>query len=182
MGKRLSSANNLKSMIIIKQKKSKAILLTIGSIVLVVICFTLINHESSNFYRTIEGRVGGYIGITLFSLVAMYGISKLFILPSGIEIDSLGFKDYSSYTGFDFVSWADVDSISTTEIKQQKIILVHLKNPETYLKHSVGLKKYLRWMNYKLTGTPVTISHTSLDTSHEELKRVIMLNFVKYLG
>ena len=85
-----------------------------------------------------------------------------------------------------FVPWKDVEKICTTtspETAAIYTIVIHLKEPEKFIKTQKGrLNKSTLQSNYSKYGSPIIISHTSLDlhTNIYELENALNEQYVNY--
>jgi hypothetical protein len=87
-----------------------------------------------------------------------------------IILDDLGLDDRSSLFPLGFILWQDLKAVSIIKIHKQPIIMLHLQDPQTYMENQTGyIRRLLLKTNYKLYGSPISISAKALEISIEEL-------------
>jgi hypothetical protein len=88
----------------------------------------------------------------------------------GLIIDQTGLTDNSSGVSAGQVLWSDIEAISVIEIHRQKLIMLKVRNPQEYIdKQTSGFKRKMMQINFKLYGTPLSITSNGLKISFEEL-------------
>ena len=88
----------------------------------------------------------------------------------GLIIDQTGLTDNSSGVSAGQILWSDIEDISVLEIHRQKIIMLQVRNPQDYIdKQTSGFKRKMMQMNYKMYGTPLSITSNGLKVSFDEL-------------
>ncbi len=112
----------------------------------------------------------GYASILFFALCAFFLFKKLPDNKPGLIIDQTGLTDNSSGVSAGQVLWSDIEAISVIEIHSQKLIMLQVRNPQDYIdKQTSGFKRKLMQMNYKMYGTPLSITANGLNVSFDEL-------------
>ncbi len=170
-----------KQMEILLSKRKLALLL------LAAICFVALSSwfviSPSTFITsflsdTILISIIGIIGILFAGLGTIYYTYKLFDNKPGLIINNIELIDNSSFIGCSHILWKDINSISVIEIHRQKLIMLHIRNPQDYIDNqkSVIKKKALQW-NYRTYSTPIAITSNGLQTSHNELLAILVNYF-----
>lgn len=149
--------------VIIPISRWKVLLLTLGSLafVLIGVCIILFGKRILIF--------GSVTGIIFFGITFFFGLTKFFDRRAGLILTDEGFHDNSSMTSSKFFGWDSIIGLSYSEVKSTRFVCVFVKDPEGIIADHTGFKKFLMRMNYKLVGTPVTISSVMLACSFEEL-------------
>ena len=67
------------------------------------------------------------------------------------------------------VRWSEVTEIREYQVQRQKLISIHVADPEKYVNRGNFLKRMTNRANLKMCGTPSNISSSSLKISYGEL-------------
>lgn len=161
----------------IPSSKTKIILMVLGCIVFVVLgIFLILKPESfiSPFVRTILLiQITGIVTVLFFGILGIYGFSKLFDRKIGLEIDLDGIYDNSNAASIGLIKWDDIINIKTEQVYSAKFLLVYIRNPKEYISREKGFKKKLMEANYKMYGTPLSITSNTLQCNFHELEMII---------
>jgi hypothetical protein len=174
--------NNL---IEIPKSNSKIIKITIGCtlVVLLGIYFVIKPDlmELEFFGFALNNTYLGFTLVIVFGFFLLLLIKQLLAKGAGLMIDNGGITDNSSFTAMGFISWRDIEDITTINLKGQDLILINVVNPNEYVNNIPGgMKRNILLLNIKSTGTPIAISATGLKTTHDELLLMMKENFNKY--
>jgi hypothetical protein len=160
----------------IKFSKFKIILLELGALLLVAgsIWLLLITNSQSSVNPAYM-RLIAITGIVLFGAGAIYELKQLFDKKPGLVINKDGIWDNTSAISGCFILWTDIEKLEILKDKSNQYLLIHVKNPEEYIKKgSNGYKRFMLKMNNKTYGTPLSISSSSLQIKFDDL--VTMIN------
>lgn len=168
-------------------RKRKLILYLILSILFVLAGIWLVNDPPEDF-NPVHGnpKVVGYLSILFFGILGIYFFSKMFDRKPAIILDSLGLDDRSGIYPAGFILWQDLESVSIIKIHKHKLIMLQLKDAQTYIQNQRGfIRRFFLKYNYKLYGSPVAISSNALNISiydlYEQLnKRIPKVESNKY--
>ncbi len=154
--------------------KKKIILMFVGALAFVAIglWFVISPPTISNSYwgNPTKMAIVGYASILFFGPCAFALIKKLPDNKPGLIIDQIGFTDNSSGVSAGQVLWSDIENLSVLEVHGQKIIMLQVTNPQEYIdKQTSGLKRKMMQLNYKMYGTPLSITSNGLKISFDEL-------------
>jgi hypothetical protein len=153
-------------------------LLLLGSVAFVAvgILFTL-NPETfiTSRLRSAEVvRIIGVVAVVFFGLCLVLIVRKLFDNKVGLTIDQHGITDNSSAISIGLIEWDDISDISTIQIASTKILQLKINKPEKYIERAKNaFIKRAMTANYKMYGSPLTISSVSLKIKFDELERII---------
>lgn len=158
--------------------KSKLLLLLCGALGFVAIGLWFIMSppviQNSFWGNPLKTRLAGYASVIFFGLCAFFLIRKLPDKRPGMIIDNNGLEDNSSGISGRRIPWSDISNISFIEIQRQKIILLEVKNPQEYISNQTSsFKKKIMEMNFKLYGTPLSLSSNGLKISFDELYKLL---------
>lgn len=154
--------------------KKKLTLMAIGSLIFVVLGILFVTNPGK-YTSTIIGSptiifIAGIICILFFGLCFFFIVKKLADSSPGLVISDEGILDNSSGISAGAIKWTEIKNISAIKIYRQRLIMLHLKDPQHYLeKQKSSMKRKLMANNYKRYGTPVSISSNGLKISFNEL-------------
>jgi hypothetical protein len=159
--------------------KTKMMLLFIGSIAFVILGI-LFSTEPDSFispmFRNRELiRIAGIASVVFFGLGAPFIFKKLFDKRAGLILDERGITDNSSALSIGVIEWQDIRGVETIQIASTKILMLLTDQPEKYMERaSNGFSRKAMKANYKMYGSPLSITATSLQIKYEELERLIV--------
>jgi len=100
----------------------------------------------------------------------------------GIIIDKNGIIDYSSGISSGLIKWEDITHIYLMEVKSQKLIMLNVSNPDVYVQRQTNaLKRKATALNYKIYGTPISISSNGLKCNTKKLHSLLKSNWEYYI-
>lgn len=169
----------------IELSKKKLLLMLIGSLAFVAIglWFIISPPISSNSFKTnpIILAVSGYASILFFGVCAIFLFKKLADNKLGLIIDQKGITDNSSGVSAGEILWCDIEDISVIKIHSQNIIMMQIKNPQDYIDRQTSpFKRRLMQMNYKMYGSPVSLTSNGLKISFDELLSILKGKLMEY--
>lgn len=158
--------------------KSKIVLMLLGALTFVAIglWFVIAPPTIKNSFWNNPTKVSiiGYASIIFFGLCAFFFIRKLPDNKAGIIIDDTGLIDNSSGLSAGHILWSDIENFSVTEIHRQKLIMLHVKNPQHYIDRQKSLfKRKGMELNNKMYGTPISITANELKISFADLLKIL---------
>ena len=163
--------------------KTKLILMFLASLAFVTlgIQFTIHpeNYISFRYSSPELIKIVGIITILFFPLGIIYSLVKIFDKKKGLIIDKNGITDNSSGYSNGLIVWKDIISINVTKVKSTSFLLIIVKNPVEYIGKANYIKALVMKLNYKLYGTPISISSTSLKIDFEDLRNIVETEFQK---
>ncbi len=162
--------------------KSKIILMLIGALAFVAtgLWFVIAPPKIENVYwgNPTKIAIAGYGSIIFFGLCAFVFIRKLPDNKPGLIIDSTGLIDNSSGLSAGHILWTDIENISVLEIHKQKLLMLKVKNPQDYINRQNNLfRRKGMELNYKMYGTPLSITANGLKIPFQELLALITQKF-----
>ena len=152
----------------------KLILSVIGSLFFVVLGILFVTspekYTSSIMRSPTIIFITGLASILFFSLCFFFISKKLGDNSPGLVISDDGILDNSSGVSAGQIMWTEIEDIYVIEIHRQKLIMLQVKNPQDYInKQTNGFKRKLMTLNYKMYGTPISITSNGLKISFDEL-------------
>lgn len=162
--------------------KKKLALMLIGSVVFVTLGFLFVITPTSFIspycHSATKIFISGLASILFFGLCGISIARKITVNKPGLIINNNGLIDNSSGVAAGQILWADIDNISIFKIRRQKLIILHVKNPQIYIDKQTSIfKRKAMTINYKICGTPLSITSNGLKISFDELFKTITDNF-----
>jgi len=164
---------------IIELSKTKIALAILGSCVFVAIGIWLLSLDEASIRSSRSFRLFfnnptivqglGLVSIVLFGLLALFFFKKLFDKKPGLVFTNSGIVDNASAVAAGFIPWSEVIGADILEMPQQKMLIIKVKEPEKYVDRGNALKRKLNQANYKMCGSPITISSNVLKINFAEL-------------
>jgi hypothetical protein len=171
-----------KQRIEIPLSKSKIIMMLISALVFVAIglWFVIAPPQIKNSYWGNPTRIAiaGYASIIFFGLCAAHFIRKLPDTNPGLIIDNTGLLDNSGALSAGRILWEDIENISVLQMHKQKLLMLEVKNPQDYIDRQKSLlKRKGMELNYKMYGTPLSITANGLKMPFQELFTLVSQKF-----
>jgi hypothetical protein len=167
-----------KEPIIIPLSKFKLMLMFLGSLGFVALGVGFVWSPSTfdQFaFDQIFITVIGTASVLFFGTCAFFILRKLAESKPGLIINQEGITDDSSAVANGLILWRDITNIRIVEVSRQKIIMIHVLNPESYVNSaSSTFKRKMLQLNYKMYGTPLSLSSNGLKCSFEELYQLVL--------
>jgi hypothetical protein len=165
----------------IKLSKTKIIFLTLGSIGFVLLGIWLWQLGGSQFsLDTLLTKLIGVLSISFFGMCGCYGFVKLFDNRPGLVINKSGILDNATAVGGGLISWRDISGFEVLQMNNQRFLLIFIHNPEEYMDRANSFKRFWMRMNFKMYGTPLSISSNSLTCNFDELIATLDGQLAKY--
>ena len=162
--------------------KSKIFLMLLGALVFVAIgCWFVIEPPiiANSFWgNPTKIAITGYASILFFGLCALFFIRKLQSNKPGLIINGKGIVDHSSGISAGIILWSEIVEISVIVVHQQKLIMLYVKEPQSIIDRQKNMfQRKLMQLNYKMYGTPVSLTSSGLKISFNDLVKIIMDKF-----
>ena len=125
-------------------------------------------------------RVSGIVAVGFFGICGGFLFKKQFDRRAGLIIDDEGITDNSGGTSIGLIRWKDIRGVRTEQIHSQKFLMIEVQNPEDYIaKARNGLMKNAMKVNWKMYGSPLSISANSLQYNFKELEQLVFAEMEK---
>lgn len=103
------------------------------------------------FFNSIVCKIIGIIGVLVYVYGLIFLISRLLVKTEDIVIvDKNGITDNSSAISLGFISWEDIDEITTAYFGGDQFVHIQLKDDKKYLKKLSVFKKVFVLINKKM--------------------------------
>ena len=165
--------------------KTKMIMTFLGSLVFVGLgLWFLINPPKSNhwlFGNPTVIFVAGLASVIFFGLIAVIIFRKFSDKKPGLTISRQGITDNSSGVSAGLIPWTDIQEIKISQVMNQKFLMLIVRNPQDYLDKVTNLlKRNAMKMNYKMYGSPISISSNALQTNFDDLHKLLIEKIKEY--
>lgn len=160
---------------IIKLSKKKILLLILGACAFVTLGVWLFSLDEATiqsqrwFNSPMFVHAIGLVSIVFFGLCGVFALKKLFDKKPGLVFNDSGIVDNASGVSAGLIPWSEVVGSEIFEIQKQKMLIIKVKNPQKYIERSGLLKRALNKANYKMCGSPIAISSSTLKIDFSEL-------------
>ena len=126
-------------------------------------------------------RAFGLLALLFFGILAFFVLKKMRDPNPGLVVTAEGLVDNAGGLVGGLIPWADVAGIRELELMGQKMVMVMLHNPETYISRQTNpFKRQLMNTNFKSYGSPINISANALDYSYSELLALLTTRLTAY--
>ncbi|MGI4751619.1 MAG: STM3941 family protein, partial [Janthinobacterium lividum] len=158
--------------------KSKMTVLLIGSTAFVAIGLWFVISppilQNGFFSNPALILVSGIASILFFGFCGFILLKKLQDNNVGLIIDKTGITDNASGISAGHIPWSDINEIKTSQVMNQKFLMILVSNPDTYINRQTStIKRKAAEMNYKSYGLPISISANTLKCNFNHLKNTL---------
>lgn len=170
--------------IIIKLSRKKMVLAILGAILFVLLGFWLI-AKREEITRPINSplfiMIIGIVAIVFFGFMGILAIRKITTQSVGFIISPKGVTDNSSAISAGFIPWEEITAITETSVANQTFVNIVLKDPEAFIASQKNtFTRKAMTANHKSFGSAVAISSNSLQTTHKNLKKILVEKLTEY--
>lgn len=175
---------NVANSIQIPLSKTKIVLLTIGSLVLVClgIWFILGFATLQNRISPLLIRLIGVVAVLFFGGTFAFSIHKYFDSGPGLIINQNGIIDNTSGVSIGLIDWESITGIRSKQIMSTQLLLIDTNDPEKFVAKASGIKAKIMRTNYNMYGTPLSITATTLKYDAAELEELLKSALLKNKG
>ncbi len=123
----------------------------------------------------------GIISILFFGFLSIIAIKKLSSQTDKLIISAEGITNNSWDIGVQFIPWKQIKSITEASIANQNFVIIVMKNPEKFIASQKNkLIRKAMSMNYRFFGAVINLSANNLETTHKELKKILVQKLTEY--
>ena len=168
----------------IELKNKKLYISLIMTVVLILLSLFFIFYSymlpDIGLVLIVTSKIFGFI-FTALSISAMINFIKRFInKKSGLILNADGIIDNSG-DSINIIKWEDIKEIKEIILAgKQKFIIIFISNPEEYIMKAGKIKRKLMRINNDVYGSPLSLSASWFDCTHEELKNIIESKYNEY--
>jgi hypothetical protein len=127
------------------------------------------------------GQFLGGLSVAFFGVCGAFAVRKLLDKKPGLILNSAGLVDNSSVIATGLVPWSDITGLDLFELqKQRKLLVILVRDPQSYLKRGNAMVRALKRVNYNLCGSPVVIYSRNLKINLAELQSLLNRYREKY--
>ncbi len=170
---------------IIQASKTKTLLLVVGSIGFVALGTWFLSlgpteiESKCCFNSPFFLYAAGIASVGFFGLSAIASVWRLFSPKPGLIVNSKGIELFAIGPST-FIPWPDVSGFSRVEVHGQKMLVVHLHNPQKYIESGGKFRRCMASASHKMIASPIAISSNFLEISFERLCELCEMYFQRY--
>lgn len=165
----------------IKRNKTKTGLLSFAALAFAVLFILMwLRVYYQNIYPPEELQFISVYLTPILLIVGIFGLKKTFDTAPAFVISSVGISNNANIVTFDLIKWKEITKFETTSVKSTKMIIVHVINPEQFIKEATGIKTIFMKMGNWFYGTPFSITPNVLDCSFNDLVETLNYKLTKY--
>jgi len=120
------------------------------------------------------------LAIAFFGACALYGLGKLLGRPPELVLDREGIVDRSNAAAAGRVAWNEIRAIEVVSVRSQRLLALHVVDPEKYLARDGLVRRLLRKLNHGSCGTPIVIPASALGVPIQSLEQQIRHFHARY--
>ena len=164
---------------IIELSKTKIALAILGTCAVVAIGIWFLSLDeaiirTSSSYRLLfnepmYARGLGIVAIVVFGALALFFFKKLFDKKPGLVLNNSGIVDNASAVAAGFIPWSEITGYDIFEMPQQKMLIIMVRDPQKYVERGNAVQQKLNQANFKMCGSPISISANALKINFAEL-------------
>jgi len=125
--------------------------------------------------------ISGLASVLFFGIGLIVLLRKFSDKKAGLIINKQGIIDNSSGVSAGLVLWSDIEEIIVSKVFGQKFLIIVVKNPQDYIiKVTHPLKRKTMEANYRMTGSPISISENILKTNFDNLYKLLIEKMKEY--
>jgi hypothetical protein len=162
---------------VIELSRKKIALAILGACIFVAIGIGMVSLDGRN-PTFIHGV--GILSILFLGFCAILGLPRLFSKKHGLVFSAAGIFDNASGVAGGFIPWSEITGVKIFEMQKQKFMVLGVKDPQKYIGRGSWLKRAAISANYKMCGSPITISAITLQASFTELLSIFNLYYQRY--
>jgi hypothetical protein len=159
----------------IELSRTKVLVISLGASIFVALGIWLwllddaAIQSSRRFHDPLFVHSVGIASVAFFGAALLFALRRLFDRKPALVFDSEGFIDNSSAAAAGRVPWSEVTGAHVMQIQRQKMLIVEVRHPETYVERGGLMRRAMNRANYRLCGSPIAISSNSLRIGFSEL-------------
>lgn len=160
---------------IVELSKTKIVLLLLGASAFVAAGIWMFSLDDASiqsqrrFNDPMYVHGLGLVSIVFFGLCGLFALKKLFDKKPGLVFNDSGIVDNASSVAAGFIPWSEVVGAEIFEIQKQKMLIIKVRDPQKYIARGNSLRRTLNKANYKMVGSPISVSSNALEINFSEL-------------
>ncbi len=161
---------------VVYPSRSKLALFLLGAAAFVAVgvwMFSVAWTGESDEYPPSLLFVFGTLAILFFGAGLMWGLVRLVAPKPAVLLDNEGLHDHASLTSAGFIPWSEIELVVNLSMGRQRMLSIQVRDPETLVARTSGLKRLALRANLKMSTTPFHIPQTLLPIRVKELEKEI---------
>jgi hypothetical protein len=128
-----------------------------------------LSDESESSFAQVLWGFGAVLGWAALG----FNFLNLFGSQPGLFINRQGFMFRPTGLGFGWVDWADASDLRESGAGRTRVLWIILHNPQEYIGRGNLVQRCLKVVNWRLYGTAVALTSTSLDIDHARMVEIL---------
>jgi hypothetical protein len=160
---------------IIELSKTKIVRLLLGASAFVAAGIWMVSLDAASiqsqrrFNEPMYVHGLGLVSIVFFGIFGLLALKMLFNKKPGLVFNNSGIVNNASSVSPGFIPWSEVVGAEIFEIQKQKMLIIKVRDPQAYIGRGSSLRRTLNKANYKMAGSPISISANALKIDFSEL-------------
>ena len=162
--------------------RKKSFRMSILTLLMLALCISVVlgdfrdEHRSIWFIRTI-----GIVGVLFFGSCLFVGIRQIIRNRLFLTIDDRGLCLDPRLRPSERVEWKHIEGFSEITICGQKIIVIHVNNPEYWIKRETStVRRKMMRFNINYCGSPFNIAAGATQLNHSQLWGILIDSHRKF--
>ncbi|HEV8664204.1 MAG TPA: STM3941 family protein [Candidatus Methylomirabilis sp.] len=161
--------------VVIRSATRKYLFALVGSLGVVVAGIIVLLVQASDESPRTLAVLGAWLCILVFGGAALVFLGRFMDPRPRVVIDSLGILDRT--LGVGLIPWSDIKAAYLSSVGGQDVILLELRDPETYLARLSPSRRAMRALaagNDLLGFTPLSVNLSWVDANSQEVLTLIL--------
>lgn len=151
----------------------KFLLVVIVSIIAVAIAIAVLLHPSESDRERGFRMISGSLGILFFGAAGVFAAYKAIDPGPALILTADKLINRSSVLQIPEVSWSEISHAEIVPFLNQRVLIVHLRDPEAVLNRQSPAVQQVQFGNIHLLGSPIVIAGSILSVSLETVLEMI---------
>lgn len=128
-----------------------------------------LSDESESLFAQVFWGFGAFLGWAALGS----NFLNLFGSRPGLFVNRQGFMFRPTALGFGWVDWSDVSDLRESGAGRTRVLWIILHNPQEYIARGNPVQRCLKVVNWRLYGSAVALTSTSLDIDHARMVEIV---------
>lgn len=159
--------------LVIYPRRWKLLLFAMGALAFVLGAFWIGGFLGEVYTNPAVAAIATYAGIPFFGFCFVYLLYRLIVRKPALVVSEEGIQDNVSALSAGMIRWEEIKAVRTRWFGTQQMIVIALKDEQTFLSHQNPVKRVLMRANRSLIGYVVNIPQNILPVPADEVVREI---------
>jgi hypothetical protein len=169
--------------VIVRADRTKVVFILLGGLALTAVAFWLGSLPAEIAHRPVWYlRAIAVAWVAFFAFVTPLWVQRFLQRGPVLVIDDKGIVDRMGYLSNGRIYWSDVRGVRLIKMRGQKLIVIDVHNPQQFTDHGDVVQRWVKAINQRMAGSPVTLAMAGLDSSAEQVLATIERFFDRAAG